>query len=312
MCGLKKGLLYFFLPCIVVYLYGEFSYYLPIGLIENEKLLCNYISQTETSLIIVDTLDTILNCDIKSKNFLSAVPFSTFPVQPVLFCNKNGFSYFDQGILKSKYFKFRSPGEIYTRITFDHSMGIHWYRQEHGVVSVLKNNFYVIYDLSLDDGSMSILIDGTLQKLHTIFPFIFQNTLFYVSQNAVQSKIIVQNNGQKTVLFETDQARIFHFAFFDDTTGIFGLYDKNRHMPHGMLLDFYTFCYCYETERFENVYSFTTMVPRDLLENLANNGLFPWCFQPFRLNEEIYGIDYQKGLLKLTKVVFLDNGSNLH
>jgi hypothetical protein len=292
-------------------LYGEFSYYLPIGLIEKEKLLCNYISQTKTNLIIVESLDTILNCDTQSNNFLLAVPFSTFPVQPVLFFNKDGFSYFDQGILKSKYFKFRSPGSIYTGIPFDHSMGIHWYRQQHGVVSVLKNNFYVIYDLSLDDGSMGMLIDGTLQKLHTIFPFIFQDTLFYVSQDAVQSKIIVQNNGQRTVVFETDQARIFHFAFFDDTTGILGLYDKNRHMPHGMLLDFYTFCYCYETERFETVYSFSTMVPLDILENLVANGLFPWCFQPFRLNGEMYGIDYQKGLLKLIKVAFLDEVSDL-
>jgi hypothetical protein len=284
----------FFSPLIFFASYGEFSYCLPVGFCDDKRLLCHYITHAKTSLIIVETLKSILEFDNEIlSRFNSAIPFSTFPVQPVLFFEGKGFSYFDQGILKSKYFAFRSPGSIYSSIPFDHTMGIHWHSPTHGILSILKNNFYVVYDISLDNGNMTLLIDETLKGLHAIFPFVFNESIFYVLESLTKSKIVVQNNtGTRKVLFQTDQSRIVFFTFFNSESGIFSLYDCNDTVAQTVLFHFYRFNYSYETMAFEKTYCCTVQFPFEILESLSTKNLFPWCLQPIEYLGKLYVLDY--------------------
>lgn len=272
---------------------SEFSYFLPIRFFEDKRALIYYATQDQASMHIAQNFES---CQTYNKtefvNLPLAIPFCLFPIQPVLFFEEKGFSYFDQGILKSKYFAFRSPGGIYTSIVFDHTMGIHWYSDNHGILSILKNNFYVIYDLCLDDGTMILRVDNSIKKEHALFPFVFKESTFYVLESAQNSKIVVNQNTASKILFETDTSKIISFTFLNPSFGIFIVYNTQDIFKTACHFHIYYFTYDYQIMAFEAIYSCNIQIPFSILEILIKKGHFPWCLQPVQEGNGVYIMDW--------------------
>lgn len=285
---------------------SEFSYCLPIGFFEDKRSLIYYVTQDQTSIHIAQNFES---CLIQNKaelvNLPLAIPFCIFPIQPVLFFEGKGFSYFDQGILKSKYCAFRSPGTIYTSVVFDHTMGIHWYSCNHGILSILKNNFYVIYDLCLDDGTMILRVDNSIKKEHALFPFVFKESTFYVLESAQNSKIVVNQNTTSKILFETNASKIISFTFLNPSFGIFILYNTQDISETVGYFHIYYFTYNHRTMAFSSTYSCKIQIPFTILEKLSKEGLFPWCLQPIQRKSDVYMIDWVGNRFDFKKVISL-------
>lgn len=287
--------------------FSDFFYYLQIGILDDKKSLIYYVTQDEASIHLAQNFEA---CQIHNKTRLEdlplAVPFCVFPIQPVLFFEGRGFSYFDQGILKSKYCAFRSPGTIYTSVVFDHTMGIHWYSDNHGIVSILKNNFYVIYDLCLDDGTMTLQVDNSKKKEHALFPFTFKDSTFYVLESLESSKIVIhKKNTPSKVLFETHTSKIVFFTFLNPSLGVFVLYNAHDVSETANHFHIYYFTYNDQTITFESTYSCRIQIPFTLFEILLNNGLFPWCLQPIQRKSDIYMIDWVGNRFDFKKIISL-------
>lgn len=287
---------------------AEFSYCLPIGISADNRSLLYYVTQDNASIRMSKNFEFCLNCDNHQIEHLPlAVPFCLLPIQPVLLFGGQGFSYFDQGILKSKYFAFRSPGSIYTSVPFDHTMGIHWYSDNHGILSILKNNFYVIYDLCTDNGIMTVQIDNSMQKKHALFPFCFQGSIFYVLESSTGSKIAVYKNAESKILFEISGSKIVFFTFLNSSLnsscGIFALYSSFNSSETMCCFSIYSFEYNHQTMSFRSEYLCMIQIPFNVLQILTNKNLFPWCLQPVQKTDGTYLINWIDRRFSFKKVI---------